>query len=139
MARPRKLETGEMLQIVDSFFESCGDPAKLKCSNLEEFARSLGIEAKAYNFRRDVAVRKRMEELSATSDAYGVGAIAYKSLDVEAMLNRNYTRQMMRDSLLEMDESWRRVYEKAAELSRRNAALLLALSNTTALTNAEQI
>jgi len=128
MARPRKLESDELVQIVESFYESHGNPAKLKFSLLEEYAKSLGIDAKAYDFKRNEAVRKRVDELRAESAASGPGAIAYKSLDVEAMLNRNYTRQMMRDSLLELDESWRRVYERAAELSRKNAALLSALN-----------
>ena len=128
MARPRKLATDEMLQIVDSFYESCGDPAKLKYSFLEEYAISLGIKVKAYDFRRNESVRSRMEELRALSGTYGAGAIAYKSLDVEALLNRNCTRQMMRDSLLELDETWRRVYERATDLSHKNEALLSALS-----------
>ena len=128
MARPRKLETRELVQIAESFYESHGNPAKLKFSLLEEYAMSLGIDAKAYDFKRNETVRKRMYELRAASDASGPGAIAYKSLDVEAMLNCNYTRQMMKDSLISLDESWRRIYERAVELSSKNAALLSALN-----------
>jgi hypothetical protein len=128
MARPRKLETDDLIQLVESFYESTGDPAKLKFSLLEGYAVSLGIAVKAYDFKRNEAVRKRMEELRSISDANGYCAIAYKSLDVDAMLNRNYTRQMMKDSLLELDESWRHIFEKAADLSRKNKALLSALS-----------
>jgi len=89
MARPRKLETRELVQIAESFYESHGNPAKLKFSLLEEYAMSLGIDAKAYDFKRNETVRKRMDELRVASDASGSGAIAYKSLDVEAMLNCN--------------------------------------------------
>ena len=53
-------------------------------------------------------------------------AIAYKSLDVDAMLNRNNTRESMRNSLLELDETWRRIYEKASNLTHKNASLLAA-------------
>jgi hypothetical protein len=113
-----------MLQIVDSYFESNGDPSRLKCSFLEVYAASLGIDAKAYDFRRNAAVRQRMEKLRGSAETNAIGAVAYKNLDVDAMLNRNHTREMMRNSLLELDETWRRIYEKAADLSRKNAALL---------------
>jgi hypothetical protein len=129
MARPRKLSTDEMLQIVDSYFENCGDPGELKCSFLEIYAASLGIEAKAYDFRRNAAVRQRMEELRGPVKSDGIGAIVYKTMDVDAMLNRNHTREMMKNSLLELDETWRRVYEKASDLSRKNTALLSEMSS----------
>jgi len=133
MARPRKLGTDEMISIVDSFFESNGNTGRLKCSFLEEYAVSLGFEVKAYDFRRNAAVRQRMEELRGAVSTTVPGVIAYKSMDVDAMLNRNYTREMMKNSLLELDETWRRVYERATELSGENAALLsaLALKNQT--------
>ena len=63
MARPRKLNDAEMLKIVDSFYEGNGDPSMLKCSFLEEYAVSIGIDVKAYDFRRNTAVRARMGEL----------------------------------------------------------------------------
>ena len=63
MARPRKLSDDEMLKIVDSFYESNGNPSMLKCSLLEEYAISIGVEVKAYDFRRNEAVRHRMDEL----------------------------------------------------------------------------
>jgi hypothetical protein len=129
MARPRKLSTDEMLQIVDSYFENCGDPGRLKCSFLEVYAASLGIEAKAYDFRRNTAVRQRMEELRGFVKSDGIGAIAYKTMDVDAILNRNHTREMMKNSLLELDETWRRIYEKASDLSRKNTALLSETSS----------
>jgi hypothetical protein len=129
MARPKKLSTDEMLQIVDSYFENCGDPGRLKCSFLEIYAASLGIEAKAYNFRRDAAVRQHMEELRGSVKSDEIGAIVYKTMDVDAMLNRNYTREMMKNSLLELDETWRRIYVNASDLSRKNMSLLSEISS----------
>ncbi|OQB11619.1 MAG: hypothetical protein BWY15_02434 [Firmicutes bacterium ADurb.Bin193] len=124
MARPKKLSTDQMINIVDSFFESNGDPSRLKCSFLEEYAVSLGIAVKAYDFRRDEDVRRRMEELRNSVKIDEVGVVAYKSMDADAFLNRNHTREMMRNSLLELDETWRRVYEKAADLSKKNRGFL---------------
>jgi hypothetical protein len=117
-----------MIRIVESFFESNGDPGRLKCSNLEEYALSMGIEAKAYDFRRNADVRRRMEELRGFDGAAGLAAIAYKSIDVDALLNRNYTREMLKSSIVELDETWRRIYVQAADLSRKNTSLLSALA-----------
>ncbi len=124
MARPRKLETSEMLKIVDSYFESNGNSGALKYSLFEEYATSLGLSVKAYDFRRNEAVRRRVEELRGTVSFNGQQAIAYKGIDVDAFLNRNHTREAFRNSLLELDEIWRRVYDRAALLSRHNTELL---------------
>ena len=124
MARPRKLSDADMIQIVDSFYESNGDPSMLKCSFLEEYAISIGIDVKAYDFRRNNAVRVRMAELRDLSLLSSkTSAIAYKSLDVDALLDRNRTRPMLRNALLELDETWRRIYDRAAEISKRNENL----------------
>jgi len=133
MARPKKTDTGTMLRIVDSFFESTGDPSKLKCSFLEEYAVSLGLDIKAYDFRRDAAVRQRMEELRDLSLLRSdEGAIAYKSLDVDALLTRCRTKTMLRNSLLELDETWRRIYERAVDMSKQNGALKTQSEKTAA-------
>lgn len=124
MARPRKLGDADMIKIVDSFYESNGDLSMLRCSFLEEYAMSIGFDVKAYDFRRNKAVRARMEELKDFSLlSSGSGAIAYKSLDVDSLLDRNRTRSMLRNALLEMDETWRRIYDRAAAMSKNNKAL----------------
>ena len=116
MARPRKIETDEMIRIVESYYESNGDPGKLKYSLLEKYATSMGIDVKAYDFKRNPEVRRRMEELRGSAATAGLAAIAYKSIDVDALLNRNYTKEMLKNSIIELDETWRRVYERAANL-----------------------
>ena len=124
MARPKKLSDAEMIKIMESFFESNGNPNMLKCSLLEEYAGNLGIEVKAYDFRRSAAVRERMEELKKSVRIDGIGNVVYKSIDIDAMLARNFTREMLKNSLIELDGSWRRIYEKAVDTARENEALL---------------
>ena len=70
-----------------------------------------------------------MEELRGSDGAAGFVAIAYKNIDVDAFLNRNYTKEMLKNSILELDESWRSVYERAADLATKNAALLSELAS----------
>ena len=113
-----------MVKIVDSFFESNGNTGMLKCSHLEVYAASLGVNAKAYDFRRNESVRQRINELRNSVKIDGHPTIVYKNLDIDAMLNRNRTKEMLRNSLVELDEYWRRIYEKAADLSEKNRSLL---------------
>ena len=127
MSRPRKLSTEEMIQIVDAFFESHGDPVRMKCSLIAEYAASLDVCVKAYDFRRDASVRQRIDDLREAASPGVIAGIAYRSIDADAFLERNHTRDMIRIALLELDEAWRGVYEKAAELSRANASLLTKL------------
>jgi len=133
MARPKKLSSDEMLQIVDAFFKTNGNPSLLKCSLLEEYAISIGVDVKAYDFRRDPAVRKRIDELRDLSMLQSKsGAIAYKNLDVDALLSRCRTKTMLRNSLLEMDETWRRIYERAVDMSKRNDELKAMVNKASA-------
>jgi len=127
MARPKKLSDAEMIPIVESFYESHGNPSMLKCSLLEEYAITLGIEVKAYDFRRSSAVRKRMEELKNSVKISGIGAIVYTSINIDEMLARNFTREMLKNSLTELDDSWRKIYETAVDISKRNETLLAEL------------
>jgi len=136
MARPKKFGTDEMLEIVNKYYESCGDTRQLKYSRIEEYAKSVGVDVKAYDFRRDPAVRQRLKELSIEGlSGAGSTAIAYKSLDVDAFLNRCRTKAMLRSSLLELDESWRRVYEYAADLFKNNEELRAKAENVDARFN----
>ena len=123
MARPRKFSAGELIRIVESCYENCGDPSRLKFSVLEEYALSIGIEVNAYDFRRSPEVRQRIEALQGMPRNDIDFAVAYKSLDVDAFIIRNRKRESLKCSLIEIDESWRRVYEKSVEISARNAKL----------------
>lgn len=126
MARPKKVTTDDMLKIIDAYYESHGDASKLKYSLLAQYAASVGIYAKEYDFRRDDAVRERVKELqaSATIGTHGEAKpLAYKNLDVDAFINRNLTRETLRSALTELDDYWRGVYDNAATLSAKCAAL----------------
>lgn len=124
MARPRKLSTEKMIQIVNDFYESCGDAGRLKCSFLEEYAVSCGFNVKAYDFRRNAEVRRRIGELMDLSLLpMEKGSMAYKSLDVDALLGRTHSRESLKISLIELDGTWRRIYDRAVSLSKENETL----------------
>lgn len=124
MARPKKTESDELVAIVDSFFtsEAAGNPAKLKCSVLEEYAARLGKQVKAYDFRRDEKVRRRIEELKAlVRNENGMGiqlGNPYKSLDVARIMKARQDPDALRAALGELDAYWRYVYESTLQIRR---------------------
>jgi hypothetical protein len=122
MARPKKTESDELVAILDSFFtsEAAGNPAKLKCSLLEEYAARLGKQAKAYDFRRDEKVRRRIEELKAlVRNENGMGiqlGNPYKSLDVARIMKTRQDPDALRAALGELDSYWRYIYESTLQI-----------------------
>ena len=123
MARPKKADTSDMLRIVDSYYETHGDASKLKFKSLEIHAKSLGLDIKEYDFRRDEAVLRRIAELNKLRGTLGL-SLAYKTLDADALINANPTRASLKAALVELDLSWRSVYERAVALSSENTAML---------------
>lgn len=124
MARPKKTDSDELVAVVDSFFttEAAGNPSKLKCSLLEEYAARLGKQAKAYDFRRDEKVRRRIEELKQLArNENGMGiqlGNPYKSLDVARLMKARRDPDELRTVLGELDAYWRYVYESTLQLRK---------------------
>lgn len=121
MARPKKLSSEELVALVDAFFstEASGDPSRLKCSLLEDYASSQGIAVKAYDFRRDEKVRARMEQLKClVHDEKGMtvkfGA-PYKNLDIEQLLKTRRDPDSLRQALGDLDAYWQKIYELTLE------------------------
>lgn len=124
MARPKKTDSDELLAIVDSYFttEAAGNPSKLKCSLLEEYAVRLGKPIKAYDFRRDEKVRQRIEELKTlVKNENGMGiqlGNPYKNLDVARIMKARQDPDELRKVLGELDSYWKHIYESTLEIRR---------------------
>jgi len=124
MARPRKIDAETMLLLVNDYYESCGDASRLKCSLLEAYAIKRGFDIKAYDFRRSAEVRQRINELKDISLLpTGSGGVAYKGLDVDALINNARNKESLKNSLIELDEIWRRIYDRYIAVSKENDAL----------------
>jgi len=124
MARPRKMNTDDMLAIVNTVYEETGDPSRLKYSFLAECAVTQGFDVKPYDFRRTKEVRVRIEELRDLSPFFTKGnSLAYKDLDVDAFIRRNRNPDSLKTALIELDGVWRRIHERACALLKEKEAL----------------
>lgn len=130
MARPKKLESSQMIRIVDSYFttEAAGNPNRLKCSLLGEYAGRMGYPVKAYDFQRDEQVREHMDSLKKlVQGEMGTRFLtgdSYKSLDVEELVKGLRNPIKLRRMISELDEYWRQVYESSLHLMKKNKELL---------------
>jgi len=119
LARPRKMNSEELVRIVNAYFttEAAGNPALLKCSLLGKYADKVGSKAKAYDFRRDEQVRKRINELkeivAKESCIVGGKGCAYKSLDISRILSVRHCPEELARVLGDIDQGWKKVYEQA--------------------------
>lgn len=124
MGRPKKNSSQELVMIVDEFYETegYGDPRRLKFSNLEAFAKGKGMTAKAYDFKRDESVRKRIEELSEMAELANESeqALGYRNLDIEGFLKKCRTTDDIIKYLAEVDEYWRSTYDYTQSLISRD-------------------
>jgi|P827metagenome_2_1110787.scaffolds.fasta_scaffold00466_28 hypothetical protein len=126
MSRPKKTDSKELVKIVDLYFttEAAGNPDMLKCSFLEAFALKNGVNAKAYDFRRDKDVRIRIDELKLLAkNENGVGILhgnTYKNLDINQILRARRDPDELRMILGEMDKYWKRIYENSVLLLDKN-------------------
>lgn len=126
MARPKKLSSEVMLQILEDYYteRTAGNPGLLKYSLLEKYAHERGYaDIKAYDFKRDKHVRDRLEELkSLCAEADGSRLIlgtAYKSLDVTGIISRCRSKAELIEALTEMDRNWKVTHDAASEMQRK--------------------
>ena len=127
MGRHKKNASAVLVSLVDSFYETeaKGDAHRLKFSNLARYAESQGVQAAWYDFQRDEAVMRRIAELQEKqleTDNISVVA-AYKTLDIEALLNNCRTLDELKKGLYELDRYWKRAYDSYVQLSDQNRKL----------------
>lgn len=124
MGRPKKNGSDALVEVVNDYYTNGaqGDPRKLKYSNLAKHAEKLGIQAAWYDFQRDAAVLKRIAELRAKEQSENdtVMVPAYKSLDIEALLNHCGTVEELKQKLYELDSYWKKAYDEAVKISAQD-------------------
>lgn len=129
MGRHKKNDSGVLVGIVNDFYTDAagGNPEKLKYSALARFAQARGIQADWYDFRRDSAVLRRIQELREQSSMENDAAIvpAYKSLDIEELLRSSRTSEELKRKLYELDCYWKKIYEHAARVTTQNFEMSL--------------
>lgn len=133
MARPRKLATEVMIEIVDSYYltRTDGNEKLMKCSLIAEYAAELGFSAEGYDFARNMEVREHIECIKVfaetSKEVYGktfTPTPAYKSLDINDFLYSNRGDVKLANALRDLDAYWKRVFEYSAQAEKQNRALL---------------
>jgi len=132
MARPRKMTTEQMIEVVDSYYLTCcdGNEKLMKCSLIAEYAAELGFTAQGYDFRRNMEVREHIERIKVfaetSKEVYGVKYqhSAYKNLDVDGFLRNNGSGDRLVSALRELDAYWQRICEYSEQTAKQNRTLM---------------
>jgi len=133
MARPRKISTELMIEIVDSYYlnYSDGNDKLMKCSLIAKYATELGYAAEGYDFARNMEVREHIETLKVfaetSKEVYGKKyqpTPVYKSLDVNDFLYNNSGRVRLASALKDLDAYWKRAFDYSMQAEKQNRALM---------------
>ena len=133
MARPRKLATEIMIEIVDSYYvtHTDGNEKLMKCSLIAEYAQELGYSAEGYDFARNMEVREHIERVKVfaetSKEVYGkkyMPTPVYKSLDVDFFIYSNRGDIRLANAIRDLDAYWKRVFEYSVQAEKQNRALL---------------
>ena len=107
MARPKKVDSNQLIAILDNYFTNVieGDVTKLKYSNLEAYFKTCGVDVAAYNLRRDKDFVNALERLKTSDNLCGqiIEDVRYKTLDIEQLIKSCYDLKSFRKALLELD------------------------------------
>ena len=127
MGRPKKNHSQTLVSLVVDFYEqeACGNPSKLRFTALAAYARSRGYEAEAYDFRRDAAVREKIDEITARQETQSRETMtaAYRNIDLDALFRHCPDLETLKRNIHGLDDYWRRVYEEMVEVKRENDRL----------------
>ena len=128
MARPKKTDDALLVSVLDKYYaeEACGNAGAIRFTDLERYAALQGVHAKEYEFRRNSAVRRRLDELRETAEKQQPepGPLAYKGLDVEGLVRTSRDLADLKKKLEDVDSYWKSVYGRCSELMEANRALV---------------
>ena len=133
MGRPKKTDSGMLVQLVEEFYETeaNGDPSRLKFTDMAAFAQAKGSAIEAYDLRRDENVRRKLEELKALHDQAEAKQFisAYRNLNVDALLRHASGIEELKSNIRSLDVYWRRIYDESIAVKRENERLTEKIEN----------
>lgn len=127
MARPRKMKTEQMLELVDIYFtdEVKGNTRLLKSSLLAKYALTLGHTVSGYDFRRNAEVIAYIEELK-RGDPCKTSTIVYRNIDAQEFIRNNRSTAKLIKALTELDDYYCKVCQNASKMLKQNNVLVKA-------------
>lgn len=124
MARPKMIEDDVLLKLIKRFFddECNGNAQKLNYETVAEYIRNQGYpDYKATTIRRTDSAREYIDSLKTSSTEKGITTIiAYKTLDVDAFLETNKSKDSLKKALITLDNHYRTMYDSASEIIKKN-------------------
>ena len=127
MGRKKIIEDDRLINLTNQYIaEKCKYNIRyFKYNNLAEYICAQGFpDVTARLLQRNLAVRTCIEEWKeGTEDKNKSIVVAYKTLDVDAFIDRNRNRNALRKALTELDKYYKSVCDAATEILAENRRL----------------
>ena len=119
MSRSKSISSEELIRLLDEYrLENPG--SKIKIPKFGEYIRSKGYNVQEYTIRRSQEFRKYLISINQNSEEQIYNDIVtYKSIDVDAFLAHNNTKDKLREALITRDRYYARISAHAAEAIRK--------------------
>lgn len=125
MGRKKSITTQQLMECIDRFHYERPEEL-IKTASLVQYLEANGFEVKDYTIRRDAKCREYMDKLNEAikdKEFEFEKPIVYSTIDVDAFLERNSTRDRMKSALVERDRYYADVAGRAAKAIKQNREL----------------
>ncbi len=122
MARPRKISSEKLIEIIDKYVEDKVYIRKLKYSDLVKYANEIGFEKISFqDFSRNTTVKEYVENINKLRTTPGVDSVSdcniYNHFDIEANFETFRGRERQLIPYLKMvQQSYKDTYDRQNEL-----------------------
>lgn len=121
MARKKYIDDDTLITLIDTYYlESGRSERALQPPQITNYINANGYpKYQVTSLRRNEKAKEHIQELLAASKEKGASLlISYKTLDVQAFLDRNSTRQKMITALTELDTYYKSICDNALSMQK---------------------
>lgn len=121
MARKKYIDDNTLITLIDTYYlESGRSERALQLPQITDYINANGYpKYQVTSLRRNEKAKEHIQALLAASKEKGASLlISYKTLDVQAFLDRNSTRQKMITALTELDTYYKSICENALSMQK---------------------
>lgn len=127
MARKKQVEDDVLLDLIKKYYNDVchGNGSLLRFPQIAQYVSDNGFTGYSVTtLRRNTAARSYISSLKGNIEKASVNITTYNTLDVDAFIDNNQSRDAMRRSLTELDTHYRNISESAITIKQENRRLV---------------
>lgn len=127
MARKKQIEDDVLLDLIKKYYNDVchGNGTLLRLPHIAQYVSDNGFEGYSVTtLRRNATARSYIASLQGDIKKASDSITTYTTLDVDAFIDNNQSRDAMRRSLTELDTHYRNIAESAIAIKQENGRLV---------------